>query len=567
MLSLSHQVIRKYESIPSLFQTIRCCSTESSPIIKKEAAEVFFDRCIKGCEKQVVKKKHISLSKRLKKIGLKPVWQELSKDVEYTRVEPPSKVPVATLAHGLDRVLFNPGVHYLKDPRTNHYNFTPFLENITQPKNFDFETIKPYITSSKDESLIELAKSLNKSYVGSTSSVSAILSQFYFLMCNFKQINASCFSNAFRREPKKFTRGIRMPVSIYLRWNDGVYGIDLDKAYDLEETVLSLMGKSLEKALTLEPNEYERYLKDASSKITEEERNKPESYAYGEFGGLLLRSQLDCHDSRLPRSTFDLKTRAAIPIRLDVQNYTDYAGYTLRRSHGLYESFEREYYDMTRSAFLKYNFQVRIGHMDGILVAYHNTQKIFGFQYISREEMDTRLFGSSKIGNQVFRNSLNMFEFVLNKATEKYPKQTLRISFDTRQNKNETESMTYIYVEAVPDSQNKEEDSTDEFFQMGEENRMYEPYKEITMYELLADSHINGKPAQGSFNFKLPYDWNLRICLREICENDDEGKRNRFRAMRKTQAGVRLAKASRPNPILLRLKKISETFLRGKNKE
>lgn len=38
---------------------------------------------------------------------------------------------------------------------------------------------------------------------------------------------------------------------------------------------------------------------------------------------------------------------------------------------------------MTRSAFLKYSMQVRIGNMDGIFVAYHNTARIFGFQYIS----------------------------------------------------------------------------------------------------------------------------------------------------------------------------------------
>ena len=41
-------------------------------------------------------------------------------------------------------------------------------------------------------------------------------------------------------------------------------------------------GKSLEKVLTLEPNNYERYLKENSSQITEEERNQPESYAYGQ---------------------------------------------------------------------------------------------------------------------------------------------------------------------------------------------------------------------------------------------------------------------------------------------
>jgi hypothetical protein len=35
-----------------------------------------------------------------------------------------------------------------------------------------------------------------------------------------------------------------------------------------------------------------------------------------------MRSQLDCHDSRLPGTgVFDIKTRACLPIRLDVLNY------------------------------------------------------------------------------------------------------------------------------------------------------------------------------------------------------------------------------------------------------
>lgn len=68
----------------------------------------------------------------------------------------------------------------------------------------------------------------------------------------------------------------------------------------------------------------------------------------------MLRSQLDCHDPRLPHKTFDLKTRAALPIRMDIQNHLKYRDYRITNSHGLYASFEREYFDMCRSAFLKY---------------------------------------------------------------------------------------------------------------------------------------------------------------------------------------------------------------------
>ncbi len=68
-----------------------------------------------------------------------------------------------------------------------------------------------------------------------------------------------------------------------------------------------------------------------------------------------LRSQLDCFDSRLPGTgVFDLKTRAVIAIRHDLLNFEESSGYQIRFDQGLIESFEREYYDLIRSAFLKY---------------------------------------------------------------------------------------------------------------------------------------------------------------------------------------------------------------------
>ena len=45
---------------------------------------------------------------------------------------------------------------------------------------------------------------------------------------------------------------------------------------------------------------------------------------------------------------------------------------------------------MIRAAFLKYSGQCRIGRMDGAFVTYHNTQEIFGFQYV--KFLTSRLF-------------------------------------------------------------------------------------------------------------------------------------------------------------------------------
>jgi hypothetical protein len=118
----------------------------------------------------------------------------------------------------------------------------------------------------------------------------------------------------------------------------------------------------------------------------------------------------------LPRETFDLKTRATAAIRMNASDYAEFVKYRLYRSHGFWNSFIREYYDMTRSAFLKYSFQVRIGNMDGLFVAYHNTQEIFGFQYVAREELDQVLFGNSQLGDQAFTLSLSLLNLSLNQV-------------------------------------------------------------------------------------------------------------------------------------------------------
>ena len=90
----------------------------------------------------------------------------------------PYQVPVATLAHSLDRVLFNPGVHFLRDPRSGVYNFTrDTLENVPKISEFDFSKLPQYVTSSKDETLKEIAANQGKTFSGSTSSTVGMLCQ------------------------------------------------------------------------------------------------------------------------------------------------------------------------------------------------------------------------------------------------------------------------------------------------------------------------------------------------------------------------------------------------------
>ncbi|KAJ2378687.1 hypothetical protein GGI05_006699, partial [Coemansia sp. RSA 2603] len=200
------------------------------------------------------------------------------------------------------------------------------------------------------------------------------------------------------------------------------------KSFDVKDSILSVLGKSLEKLLTSSPKEFETYKKQNSWKVKDIQE---ENYHYVQFDEFVLRSQLDCRDDRLPKKTFDLKTRGTLAVRMDMENYEVSKGYQINTLKGRLQSFEREYYDMARSAFLKYNFQTRIGNMDGIFVAYHNTARMFGFQYITRQEMDNVVFGNELTGNKMFRSILILLGKLLRSITDQFPKKDIRVTFDS----------------------------------------------------------------------------------------------------------------------------------------
>ncbi|KJR81205.1 mitochondrial mRNA processing protein [Sporothrix schenckii 1099-18] len=370
-----------------------------------------------------------------------------SRDLALTPVEE-NKRPVPKLHYGLDRALFNPGVYHLQDPRSRVFNFDPYLASIMPLQEFDFNALKQYVTSSKDPTLISMAAKYNMKYSGSTSSMTSMLSHFHFLLSGWRPINTAHTTRSFTPESMSFTRITRGPAATFLHWKDGTYAIDADKEFDTAN-ILSMLGKSMEKLLTLSKEDFEKYRVTRSHELTEEERNDPESFHYSTFGDFMMRSQLDAYDPRLPGTgMFDLKTRAVVSIRMDAQDFQRGLGYEIRQRFGQWESFEREYFDMIRSAFLKYSLQVRMGRMDGIYVAFHNTQRIFGFQYISINEMDVALHGTddTTLGDREFKLSLHLLNAVLDKATDRFPGRSLRLHIETRP----SEAAPFMYIFATP---------------------------------------------------------------------------------------------------------------------
>lgn len=360
-------------------------------------------------------------------------------------------IDVPQLSFDLHRVLFNPGVYQLQDPRSRLYNFDPYLEKIMPVTEFDFEALNAYVTSSEDDKLRDLALQSSKRYIGSSSSMTTSLSQFHFLLSAWRGPNFQKLSKGFKLDSENFTKLTRAPSAVFLRWRDGVYAMDADKEFDSANILMSL-GKSIEKLLTLEKDDFEKYRRSKKDEI-ESLPEKPEQYHYGEIGNFLMRSQLDAHDPRLPGSgMFDLKTRAVAPVRMSLSDHERALGYEIKDLFGTWESYEREYYDMIRSAFLKYSLQVRMGRMDGIFVAFHNIERIFGFQYISLAEMDQALHGQSHpvLGDQEFGMSVKLMEEIFDRATEKFPEQSLRVYFEVREPTEKMEPVAYMNVFAEP---------------------------------------------------------------------------------------------------------------------
>ena len=61
---------------------------------------------------------------------------------------------------------------------------------------------------------------------------------------------------------------------------------------------------------------------------------------------------------------------------------------------------------------------MKIGRMQGAAIAYHNTQKIFGFDYIKLEEMENRVFGCSQFSDVIFDKSLGLLERIFDDILE-----------------------------------------------------------------------------------------------------------------------------------------------------
>lgn len=396
-------------------------------------------------------------------------WSGDARKSEIQQCVAPIKEEIPRLAHNLDRVLFSPGVHFLQDPRTRVYNFSPFLKKIISHKDFNFDAIESFQMVSKDTVLLERAKEFSKQFYSSTSSMTGVLSKFYMLLNNYNPSKVDRFGDI------EFS-GIayKSPASVIVKAQGRnqygkVYSIESDRSCDTE-LILSAMGLCLEVLLTNPEDEFVKYKKGSNV----ETKQPANVYNYAGYKSFLMRSQLDCFDERLPgNGTFDLKTRASMSIRYDSMNPNIEANtYQIWKLKGDYESFQREREDLIRTgALMKYMFQARIGQMDGIFVAYHNISSIFGFEYIPLSELD-EIFYSQKsndlmtaipekavpeslnehipsfIAESQFKFSLDIWQCLLQRHIlrdlDKKDRESFRLIFDKYKSGNQVKLRVYV---------------------------------------------------------------------------------------------------------------------------
>eukprot|EP00188_Purpureofilum_apyrenoidigerum_P000962 Plantae.Rhodophyta-Purpureofilum_apyrenoidigerum.ctg14918.p1 GENE.Plantae.Rhodophyta-Purpureofilum_apyrenoidigerum.ctg14918~~Plantae.Rhodophyta-Purpureofilum_apyrenoidigerum.ctg14918.p1 ORF type:complete len:635 (+),score=133.71 Plantae.Rhodophyta-Purpureofilum_apyrenoidigerum.ctg14918:1082-2986(+) len=345
-------------------------------------------------------------------------------------VEAPANDP-PRLEHGLESVLAYTGAVPLFDEKKGKFNFTESLKSISQPHEIREDAMPEFVRASKHEGLRRVAERLgNVRYRSSTSSVTKTLSLIYQAISNYRAASLDGMTLNFNQRRNGFARHVYIPTVLSLHPEDkasrsrafdcGDYGVQ-------GETILSKLGESLERFLTMSSTAFEeKLLKSASDEAKPRERLKDtgQAYNYTTVGDILIRSQLDCHRKVDNKSDFfEIKSRAVAPIRYQLSKYEAFLDYKIDRGVGTMNSYELEFYDMIRTAFLRYSLQVRLGRMSGAFICYHNTKEIFGFEYIRREEMERYAFGSEMWADIAFDTTMKLLKEILDTATKTFTNQ------------------------------------------------------------------------------------------------------------------------------------------------
>lgn len=316
------------------------------------------------------------------------------------------------------------------------------LQKVDRPPQFHMERLAPFTTASCDQLMIDTAAKY-PCFAGSTSSLSTALGQCYQFFSRGAEINLKPYSHHFKRELANFTRRTRFAAKIVLcnrgSSKEPVWVVDqFPKLGEVSETsgLLMKLGHTMEKKFTMNPEQYHSKYLDENTPEHDEECE--EAYTFTLFDKLLVRSQQDCQSEYLRTTTghesgvFDLKSRAMAHIRYNKMIGT--GPYLFKGLTGKWRSVEREIYDMSRSAFLKYLFQVHLGRMAGLLVLYHDTETVSGTQYFSKHDLMRHVHHDPTRVERWLGQAVSLLPEVLERVTERMHAEASQIAVSLQAN-------------------------------------------------------------------------------------------------------------------------------------
>jgi hypothetical protein len=335
---------------------------------------------------------------------------------------PDSDLTAPTLKHKLDSIIRTEGIYMSSQ-------FPKVVQEVPPINSEISKRLNTYIEASKDQTLIKRSKEVSAKYFSGSSSLTDAFQKIFYSITNFKSPDVTGFSKSFNNTQEGYMSAYRKPSIFFLKKHEkNLYSIDSDKGPVNTKNIDILLkgGIIMEGLFTTEAEDFARII-DLNIPLSEEDQKAiflgSKTYRYRKIGKLVIRSQIDCQakDELGNPFVYEIKTRACYPIRYDIENYEKYLDYKIVKRNGLADSYEIEYYDLIRSILLKYFFQIKLGRMDGAFLAYHNTAKFFGFEYIRIGEIEKRLFGCPEISNQVLKICAIIFQDILDDVVNDFP--------------------------------------------------------------------------------------------------------------------------------------------------
>jgi len=456
------EILRNYpelaitsKSTPKNFTNNNEIDKDYECTIKKINSELYLSSFLKDILPTIQKNEIYAKEKLNRSLNVYVDSQNNKKDLRYEnknfdKIELEQKCAAPSLKSNLMHVVRNPGIYPLSSVEKMSNHELKFFKNLPTPEMIQLENLDTYMKPYEDPNLKKLMISSNYKYCSSTSGIGETLAHFFYKLINFKSPHFYNLSEEYINAPLKYMMFQRKPANIVLhKLENKKYAISKNSIFDSKiEFILLKMGKYMEKLFTNTEEEFEKkYLKMSGDK-SEIVFKEDDYFKFIGYDKILLRSQIDCggKDKSGKDIVFEIKTRAVAPIRYDVFNYMDYLDYEVNSLHGIHSSYEREFYDLIRGAFLKYLFQLKIGGMDGALISYHNTQKIFGFEYISLVDMERRILGNSNFSDIIFKASLKLLQETLDQILRDFPdRENIFIGFIA----NEWKGCLDVFVELV----------------------------------------------------------------------------------------------------------------------